>query len=330
MNNATNNHKIFALFHCFLVLSCVTTACHAKEWKILKGHTQQVVCVAISADNSMVASGDAGGMIRLWDVAKEKEVGVLEARFPIVSGVFFLNDGKTLLSASYVGRTSGYVGKLQWWDLKTKQLVREMVLDNGVGAVYAPKGKTIVTGTGKKDDDRLCVRDAQTGKEITFLPGTDHGSGAAACTPDGRIVATTSGKHTITVWNVPDKKPTVIPLDGGVISLALRPDGKGLVAYNFSAALTFIDLERQKIVKASERIGQGNIRSLIVTPDSKHVLVPWGYHVYCYDAQTGEKQQRFKVEHGVISMELSQDGTTLVAIDGKGYWIQVGKIGPSK
>src|SRR4051812_4334383 len=73
---------------------------HAEEWKRLQGHKAKIWCIALSADNALLASGDDEGLIRLWDVASAKQIAVLKDGFSRVHDIIFLKDGKTLLTSS--------------------------------------------------------------------------------------------------------------------------------------------------------------------------------------------------------------------------------------
>jgi WD40 repeat protein len=44
---------------------------------VLKGHTQPVLCVAVTADGTRLASGDQGGTVRLWDLKARKLIVAL-------------------------------------------------------------------------------------------------------------------------------------------------------------------------------------------------------------------------------------------------------------
>jgi WD40 repeat protein len=299
-----------------------TQRCYGDEWKTLKSNGKQILCLAIAPDNSMVASGDVEGFIRLWDIEKEKEVAVLRDGFSLVTALVFLNDRKTLLSANRLA----FTGKLQWWDLKTKQPIRTMIFEREVGALFAPKANLILTCTGKPDNTALCLREAETGKVTNQFPGLEEPGSGLDCSADGRIVAEASGK-VIKIRNLKDKKEIIIPRLDGVAGIALQPDGKKLVAYDFSGVVTLADLDKGTL-QAIGKVGRGDNRTRFAfTPDCKLLLVSWGRFVHLFDTQTGEKRQRLKVPgNWVRNMALSRDGTMLATVDGEDSSIYLMKL----
>lgn len=76
----------------------------------LVGHNQEVFCLDVSADGELIASGDAGGSIRLWSLESQRPLAALEGHGAPVMSLHFAADGRTLVSASLDGT-------LRVWDL---------------------------------------------------------------------------------------------------------------------------------------------------------------------------------------------------------------------
>lgn len=72
-------------------LECLTT---------FEGHTYLVDSLAFSPDGRTVASGDGGGVVKLWDVAVGEELLTLEPHAGPVRSIEFSPDGKTLASGA--------------------------------------------------------------------------------------------------------------------------------------------------------------------------------------------------------------------------------------
>jgi WD40 repeat protein len=81
-----------------------------RELRRLEGHTEQVLCCAISPDGRTLATGGADRTVRLWEVATGKERRRLQGHENLINTVAFAPDGRRLVSASH--DTTGLV-----WDL---------------------------------------------------------------------------------------------------------------------------------------------------------------------------------------------------------------------
>src|SRR5687768_3918632 len=65
----------------------------------LTGHQTRIRVIALSPDNSILASGDIGDGLRIWDPKSRKSHGVLKEYGSIVSGLAFSADSKLLAVA---------------------------------------------------------------------------------------------------------------------------------------------------------------------------------------------------------------------------------------
>lgn len=77
---------------------------YAKVVRVLQGHTQEVTCTAVAADNRWAASGSTDGSVRLWDmsplVTSEASNQVLHGHSGQINSVAISTDGKYVVSAS--------------------------------------------------------------------------------------------------------------------------------------------------------------------------------------------------------------------------------------
>ena len=66
----------------------------------LKGHTDRVTSVAISADGKRIVSGSDDQTVKVWDADKGQEILTLKGHTAMVSSVAFSADGKRIVSGS--------------------------------------------------------------------------------------------------------------------------------------------------------------------------------------------------------------------------------------
>src|SRR5262245_24598518 len=89
----------------------------------LKGHKDVVNSIAITSDGKILASGTAGGLITLWDLANGKSIGTLAGHKGPVRCLAFQKGGKLLASGS-----SDCTIKL--WNLSTQKLTANLKCHN--------------------------------------------------------------------------------------------------------------------------------------------------------------------------------------------------------
>jgi WD40 repeat protein len=69
---------------------------HVVEDTMLEGHKRPVRRLALSPDGKTLASGDHGGVVKLWDVTAREELLTLEPHSGPLSSIRFSPDGRTL------------------------------------------------------------------------------------------------------------------------------------------------------------------------------------------------------------------------------------------
>src|SRR5262249_31389632 len=191
----------------------------------------------------LVASGDRGGSVRLWDRAVGKEVKTLADQEGGVLSLAFSPNGDTL----YV---CGGAGKIAAWNLARPEAPEQVPCENNPvsAAAFSPDGVTLAYFAGQKV--RLCR--VRSGKTLLTLdlrpdraddrPQTLVRCWALAFSADGKLLATSESlethslrlilsDHTIRVWEVATGKQV---LKVGGLSVPTRqvsfsPDGLVLV-----------------------------------------------------------------------------------------------------
>jgi len=190
-----------------------------------------VTGVAISPRGTLLASADADGIVRLWNMATRKADG---PSLPASTGpgtgvkaVAFSPDG-TLLA------TADADGTIRLWNMATRRAIRPALPGDSYGftaVAFSHDGKQLATGDA---DGTIRLWNMAT-RKATGLPLRPEGGPGIAVTglafsPDGQRLASSYGDGTVRLWN-----PATGQADGtrltadpgqGVNGVAFSPDGK--------------------------------------------------------------------------------------------------------
>jgi serine/threonine-protein kinase len=249
--------------------------------------------VALSADGKYALAGETGWHgkkrlyqyappydVRLWDVARRKEIRRFSGHQGEIVAVAFLPDGRHFLSSSWAegirrwevdgkkrprrlpdftsfvtlpvsgdGRLAlvhtRWVGGLRLWDLRTWEGGR--LLKGHKAGIRC----TALSADGRRAlssslDREVRVWDVATGKELRALPRHPTIVTGLALTPDGRWGATGSG-------------------------ITLNPEGKGTESKGIDNLIRLFDLDTGKEVRKLEG-HTGAVHSLCFSADGRYLL----------------------------------------------------------
>jgi WD40 repeat protein len=151
-----------------------------------------VLCSAISPTGTLVATGEASGMIHLWSPDLKKQV-ILNGHGDWVRSLAFTSDGSTLISTS-----SDQTVKL--WNVATRTCFKTLVGHyNRVYAVALSPDDRVIATCGA--DRTLKVWDLETGNCLQTLIGHEDIVWTVAFSDDPRILISSSRDRTIKLWN---------------------------------------------------------------------------------------------------------------------------------
>jgi len=196
----------------------------ARLWDIATGREvgrfmppQGVAELAMSPDGRRVATVGGDHVLRLWDVARSREIWTV----PGVDGTILSRDGARVIAwrnqtARILEMSSGH---------ETGRVTHDGRID---AAVLTADSKWLVTAG---QDRTARVSDARSGKEKVRL-GHELPVGALALSADGRWLATGSG-HPLTgpgevrVWELTTEHEVArLPHERAVSVVAFSPDGR--------------------------------------------------------------------------------------------------------
>ena len=205
-------------------------------------HPGGVTAIAFDRDGSRIATGGEDGSVRVWSAKDGAALGpTIEHAGPIVA-VGFSSDGSSVLAA---GGTSARLFDARSGECRTAGEPQD---EEGVdSAALSPDGSRIATGGM---DGVARVWDARTGEPVT--PPLVHTGGSkyanlsqrvscVAFSPDGRLLATSSGDGATHVWDAATGSPAAPSLIGGDLAAAFGPDGRWIATAGSSGAVRVFD-----------------------------------------------------------------------------------------
>lgn len=188
-------------------------------------HNESIIStLAFSPDGNILAAAGRSTTISLWDHTTGESIARLNAGGQVAE-IRFSPNGKIL--AATAGTT------IELWEVGTRSMLKS-IGNSGrwyYGSIaFSPRGDKIASMAW---DDKVVIRDAETGKIIQELKGPGHPFSIIDWSPDGKMIAAGSTSHFkhVTVWNV-DKGEITASLESGRLTqaLAFSPDSKSLAA----------------------------------------------------------------------------------------------------
>lgn len=210
-----------------------------KVVRTLRGHAGGVLTVAVTRDGRCAVSGSHDQTLKVWDLSSGKTLHTLQGHEDWVHAVAVTTDGRYAVSGSS-DRT------LKVWDLVSGKAVH--TLRGHRSEVYAVAvtcdGRYAVSGSS---DRTLRVWDLASGEGVHTLRAHRAEVWDVAVTCDGRHAVSASSDRTVKVWNLSTGQLVgSFCGESGVECCAVGPDGRTIVAGEFSGQVHFLRLENVK------------------------------------------------------------------------------------
>jgi WD40 repeat protein/DNA-binding MarR family transcriptional regulator len=183
-----------------------------------------IFSVAFSPNGKILATGDANGEIRLWQIDDGQQILICKGHTGFVRSVAFSPDGQLLASGS-VDKT------IKLWKVSDGKCIQTLQghSDRVESIAYSSDGQLLVSGSV---DQSLRIWSVHDGKCLQVLQGHTREVWSVAFSPDSQSVASGSFDQSLRIWSVNDGKCLQV-LQGHtdkLRSVAFSPDGKILAS----------------------------------------------------------------------------------------------------
>jgi WD40 repeat protein len=217
-----------------------------------KAGTNELIAAAFSPDGTSLATGDAGGLVKIWKTATHAETTAVrvfdqpELRLnislfrPRIS-LCFSPDGETLALAE------GNSKVVRLWNVATQRDVLRLD-QNAAGVVdlsFSPDGRWFAACAMKGSEAR--VWELPSGRPFgSALRGHVNGVVQVAfAPPDARTIATGAYDGKVKLWNVATQQEVAtFPVTGVFRGLRFSPDGRTLAVSSWVFPVNRVELFR--------------------------------------------------------------------------------------
>lgn len=267
-----------------------------------------VLSLAFSPDGQLLATGDANGEIRLWQVSNSEPMLIFKGHTDWIRSVAFSPDGQILASGSADQR-------IRLWSVKTGQCLKTLhAHTHWVQSIaFSRDGHLLVSGSA---DQTIRVWDVQTGHCLNVLVGHTHWVQFVALSPNGQLIASGSADQTVKLWDVQTGQciRTFQGQSDWVQSVAFSPDGQFLASGNGDQTVKLWDMQTGQCLKTL----QGHtlwVQLIDFSPDGQLLVSGSGDKtVRLWDIQTGQCLKTLQGHtHWVRSVTFSPDGQMLAS-----------------
>jgi WD40 repeat protein len=272
-----------------------------------------ILSVVFSPDGRFLATGDAEGKIRLWQVADGQLLFTQKGHADWIRSVAFSPDGKTLASGG-VDKT------IKLWDFTGRCLKALEGHTHMIGLVaFNPQGKTLASSSA---DKTIRLWDVSTGECLKILQGHANWVASVAFSPNGQILASGSDDRTVKLWDVSTGEclSTWEEHTDLVRSVAFSPDGKTLVSSSDDGSVKLWDVSTGQCLSTLQG-QQGHsdwVRSVSWSPNGQTIASGGNDKtVKLWDVSTGACLRTFQGHTDWIgSIAYSLDGQILASGSG--------------
>jgi WD40 repeat protein len=272
-----------------------------------EGHTWPVLSVAYDPNGGRFLSGSSDGTVRLWDIARGKDIRWFKGHRSFVNSVAFSPDGQRALSG-------GTDHSVRLWEVSSgKEIWCHRGHADDVSSVgFSPDGRRALSGSW---DTSILLWDVASGKIIHQFDGHTAKVWSVAFSPDGHRILSGGQDGTVRQWDVSTGREiySLLGHQGAVHCVGFSPQGTLAFSDGFDSS-HFLRLWESDSRKELLRLRghSATVNCAAISPDGR-LLLSGGYDddhiVRVWDLRTGNEVQRLQGHTAQInSVAFSPDG----------------------
>lgn len=236
-----------------------------KQVRKMKGHSDEITCVAWSNNGIYALSSSFDRTIQLWETKTGRCLCVFNKHTDTVTSIAWNNDGKYALSGSFDR-------SIRLWEIGSGKCIGVMKKHTGsvLSVAWSPNKIWALSGS---TDKTLRLWEVYTGKSLRIMEGHADSVLSVAFSPNGVYALSGSKDHTIRIWEV--NTGTCLRMMEGhtdsVLSVTFSPNGDYVLSGSADNTIRLWDVTSGKCL----RIMEGHIdsvRSVVWSPGGTYAL----------------------------------------------------------
>lgn len=284
-----------------------------REKKVLKGHSNDLLCAAISPNGKKALSGSEDETAILWDLTTGRKLHTLKGHSRYVKTVAFSPNGKYAL-------TGGWDNTIKLWDVDTgkeiKTIEGQFKHDNIFRVTFSPDGKSFLSSGW---DSVFKEWDLETGEITRSFQGPSSYAHTLAVSPDGRYILSGHQDNTLKLWDAQTGEHLKFLKGHGkwVKTIAFLPDGKRALSGSGDNTLKLWDLASGRVL-GTFKGHKSTVREVRILNNGKTAVSGSADKTLkLWDLETGQEIRSFKGHQGsfatVEGVAVTSDGQLAVS-----------------